>query len=233
MNEEILKKTYDFVKKYHGSDNSGHDFEHVKRVYQNSCTLLCEAEKCNEFVVKMCALLHDVDDRKLKTDGKNTLRFLSKLELEPEIIDKILVTIDAISFSKSGSNPQFKTEEAKILSDADKLDAIGAIGICRAVMFGTSHNTTLFDENVFPQKDLTKEEYKNLSRKENSTINHFFDKLLKLKNAMQTDIGRKEAQKRHNFMLDFLSHFFAEQNLDSWQNYLEEYLALQNQQCKK
>jgi len=227
-NVEIINKAYNFAKDYHSKDTSGHDFEHIKRVYANVCSLLNTKNTqtgCDEFIVKMSAILHDVDDRKLNTDGKNTLRFLESINLEKAKIEQILSTINSTSFSKSGCNPQFETNEMKILSDADKLDAIGAIGICRAIMFGVSKNRSLFDENIFPKSNLTKEEYKNLSRDENNTINHFFDKLLKLKNAMQTDAGKNEAQRRHVFMVDFLKQFFKEQNLENWQEYLENYLC--------
>lgn len=224
MTENILKQTYDFAKNYHLEECSGHDFEHIKRVYANSCLLLNETPEANDFIVKMSALLHDIDDHKLKTDGKNALRFLRNLNLEKELIDEILSTIDAIGFASSGSNPDFKTIEMKLLFDADKLDAIGAIGICRAILFGAWSNRPLFDENIFPKNNLSKEEYKNLSREENHTINHFFDKLLKLQNAMQTETGQKEALKRHDFMVAFLRQFFEEQNLKNWQEYLGNYL---------
>ncbi len=226
MKEVLLKKTYDFVKQHHAADNSGHDFFHIKRVYENACLLAENAPFVDDFIVKMSALLHDVDDYKLKTDGKSTFNFLQSLKLEDKIIDKILTTINAISFSKSGAKPDFETIEMKILSDADKLDAIGAIGICRTIMFGAQNHRPLFDENIFPQNNLSKEQYKDLNREENNSINHFFDKLLKLKEAMQTEVGKKEAQKRHNFMVKFLKQFFEEQNLPRWQSYLEDYLAL-------
>lgn len=233
MNSKIIDLAYDFAKKYHSQDNSGHDFEHIKRVYSNACLLLKQTPQCNEFVVKMSALLHDVDDRKFETDGNNTLKFLQTLSLEENIINQILDTINTISFSKSGANTSFSTVEMKLLSDADKLDAIGAIGICRTIMFGTSKNVTFFDENIFPQPNLTKAEYKNLIRTSNNTINHFFDKLLKLKDAMQTEIGKEEAQKRHDFMILFLEQFFQENNLPQWQKYLNQYLEDKLQACAK
>lgn len=226
MEAILLKQTYDFANKYHSQDCSGHDFEHIKRVYANVSLLLSEMPHCNVFVVKMSALLHDIDDHKLCTDGKNALRFLQGLKLERNVVDEILSTISAIGFSTSRSNPNFSTIEMKLLSDADKLDAIGAIGVCRTIMFGACHNTPLFNANIFPNENLSKDEYKNISREDNNSINHFFDKLLKLKNAMQTEIGKKEAQKRHDFMVTFLNQFFKEQNLEDWQNYLNNYLLL-------
>ena len=122
---DIINMTYKFAEEYHASDNSGHDFEHIKRVYANVNKLLESEKNANNFIAKMSALLHDVDDHKLNTDGKNTERFLRKIGLENKIIDQILETIGAISFSQSGCNPNFKTLEMKLLSDADKLDAWG------------------------------------------------------------------------------------------------------------
>lgn len=226
MTKDIIKKTYEFAKNYHSNDSSGHDFEHIERVYKNACLLLKEAPQADSFIVKMSALLHDVDDHKLNTDGQNTLRFLQSLDLEPKLIDNILKTIETISFSTSGSNPEFETIEMELLSDADKLDAIGAIGTCRAIIFGASKGRPLFDEAIFPKENLSKQEYKDLTRKENHTINHFFDKLLKLKKAMQTDMGKKEAQKRHAFMVTFLNQFFEEQNVTEWQNHLSNYIEI-------
>lgn len=103
------------------------------------------------------------------------------------------------------------------------MDAIGAIGICRTIIYGRANDLALFDENIFPKDNITLEEYKNQT-KENHSINHFFDKLLKIKHAMQTDAAKKEAKSRHDFLVRFLSQFFMEQNLDDWQKYLEDYL---------
>ena len=211
---EIINMTYKFAEEYHASDNSGHDFEHIKRVYANVNKLLESEKNANNFIVKMSALLHDVDDHKLNTDGKNTERFLRKIRIENKIIDKILETIGAISFSKSGCNPNFKTLEMKLLSDADKLDAMGAIGICRAICFGNSRQQPLFNSNEFPCAENNKKH----------VINHFFEKLLQLKKAMQTEVGKKEADSRHQFMVSFLYQFFEEQKQDDWKEYLKNYL---------
>ena len=214
MQENILNQTYQFASKYHSGDNSGHDFEHIKRVYANICKLLKEEKNANEFICRMSALLHDVDDHKMNTDGKVAERFLQSLNIDKSTIQTILETIDAISFSKSGANPNFKTLEMKLLSDADKLDAMGAIGICRALSFSVSRNQPLFNENEQPSPENNKKHM----------INHFFEKLLLLKGAMQTEVGRKEAEKRHQFMVEFLQQFFAEQNLNNWQDLLNNYI---------
>lgn len=214
MQEDILQKTYQFAQDHHLKDKSGHDFEHIKRVYANIHKLLEKETNANKFICKMSALLHDADDYKMNTDGKVAERFLHSLNLSQDTIQTILETIDAISFSKSGANPHFKTLEMKLLSDADKLDAMGAIGVCRAMNFGFSRNRPLFNENEFPSPENNKKH----------TINHFFEKLLLLKGAMQTEVGRKEAEKRHQFMIEFLQQFFAEQNLDNWQDFLNNYI---------
>lgn len=212
--EECLNKTYQFAKEYHQNDKSGHDFEHIKRVYANMNMLLENEPKANVFISKMSALLHDIDDHKMKTDGKVAERFLRSLDLDEDVILTILETVGAIGFSKSGAHPNFRTLEMKLLSDADKLDAMGAIGVCRALDFGFFYHQPLFNENEFPC----------LEDKDKHIINHFFEKLLLLKGAMQTEVGKKEAEQRHQFMVQFLQHFFAEQKLEEWQNFLNNYL---------
>lgn len=212
--QEILNKTYQFAEKYHSTDNSGHDFEHIKRVYANMNTLLKNEPEANPFICRMSALLHDVDDHKMHTDGKVAERFLQSTGLDKTRISAILETIDAISFSKSGANPHFDTLEMQLLSDADKLDAMGAIGICRALNYGFSYHQPLFKEDELPCQE----------NNEKHIINHFFAKLLLLKGAMQTAVGKKEAEKRHKFMIEFLQQFFAEQNLVIWQDFLERFL---------
>lgn len=220
----FIKKAFDFAQKYHGKDNTGHDFSHIERVYANICLLLKEAKKADPFISKMSALLHDVDDRKLNFGEKQVGKFLKKIKVPDAKIERILNTIDAIDFSTTGSSPHFDTLEQAILFDADKLDAIGSIGICRTIMYGSSKDMKLFDAEIFPKKNLTKEEYKKLDRKDYTTINHFFDKLLKLSAIMQTKAGKKEAAKRQKIMIQFLTEFFREQGQNKWIVYLEKYL---------
>lgn len=219
----LINATQKFVYAYHQSDNTGHDTHHVRRVYENACQLLKSTPQADAFIVQMSALLHDVDDHKLNTNGMVAQNFLKTLDLSDTLIQQIVQTISSISFSKSGSNPQFETWEQKVLSDADKLDAIGAIGICRAIQFGTAKQTPLFEPDIFPKENLTAQEYNDLTRKENTAINHFFDKLLRLKTAFCTSAGQAEAQKRHQTMVMFLTAFFEEQNLSNWLDYLEKF----------
>ena len=225
MNEnDTINQCMSFAKACHLSDHSGHDFEHILRVYQNACKLLEEETTANAFIVKAAALLHDVDDRKLNEGEKRLPAFLDSLNLPEQTKQAILKVTSTIDFSSTGSHPDFDTIEQAVVFDADKLDAIGAIGICRTILYGASKGRPLFDKNIFPNPNLTKEEYKDPNRKENTAINHFFDKLLKLPKIMQTPAGKKQASVRYQTMIDFLRAFFQEQNLSEWQNYLEEYL---------
>lgn len=228
MTDSMLSAIYAFARNYHSKDKSGHGFDHIRRVYENACALLEKEKKADAFIVKAAALLHDVDDHKLGGDGHRAQDFLQSLNLSADKINKILKVTKSVGFSESGSSPDFASIEQALVSDADKLDAMGAIGICRTLVFGASRGGEMFDEAVFPKENLSKEEYKNLNRKENNSINHFFDKLLKLKNAVKTEAAKDEAQKRHDYMVGFLREFFAEQNLSGWNDYLTEYLKKQN-----
>lgn len=216
MPDDVLQQTYNFALAYHQQDHTGHDFEHIQRVYVNICKLLEQEPLADSFICKMSALLHDVDDHKLNTDGNVAKRFLQSLKIKESVAQQILETIDAISFSKSGAHPKFKTLEMKLLSDADKLDAMGAIGICRALIYGAAKERPLFNATVFPDSQ------NNQAR--TYSINHFFDKLLRLKGAMQTKTGQQLAEERHQFMIQFLHQFFSEQELTDWHNYLDDYL---------
>ena len=125
----FIKRAFDFAQKCHGNDCTGHDFSHILRVYENVCLLLKESSKADAFIVKMSALLHDVDDRKLNFGDVRVEKFLNEINLPTNQTTQILDTINAISFSTTGTSPRFDTIEKAILFDADKLDAIGAIGI--------------------------------------------------------------------------------------------------------
>ncbi len=222
--EHIIDKTYEFAKNFHARDHSGHDFDHIKRVYFNAQKILETEPEADSFIVLMSALLHDIDDHKMGTDGNETQRFLSALDLDKQTIHKILSTVCAIGFSKSGAAPEFETLEQKIVSDADKLDAMGTMGILRTIQFSITINRPLFNRDIFPEENLTPAVYNDMNRATNTAINHFFDKLLKLKNALQTESGKALGQQRHAFMVDFLRHFFAENNCPDWQDYLTAYL---------
>ncbi len=224
----IIKKALAYAAECHGGDCSGHDFAHIERVLQNAERILADEPGADGLVVRLSAILHDVDDYKLGSDGERAKRFLAKNSVAEDVAQKVLEVIGAISFSKSGSSPQFETIEQKIVSDADKLDAMGAIGVCRTVMYSAATARPLFNAAEFPDENLTPEEYKSKNRRGNHAINHFFDKLLKLKGAMQTETGQKEAERRHKFMLLFLEEFFDEVKADDWQRYLQKAI---NESC--
>lgn len=220
---DIVEKALEFALTCHGGDCSGHDFEHIVRVLANAERILESETKANGEVVRLASILHDVDDYKLGSDGEKVQRFLQENEVNEDIAQSVLDVISAISFSKSGSHPQFEMLEQKIVSDADKLDAMGAIGVCRTVMYSTATGRALFNAEEFPNEHLTPEEYKNKNRKGNHSINHFFEKLLKLKGAMQTEAGKREAEYRHRFMVLFLQQFFTETSAKKWIEYLQKF----------
>lgn len=220
--DDIISKALGYAQVCHGGDCSGHDFEHILRVLANAERILTEEAGADPLVVRLAAILHDVDDYKLGSDGMRVQKFLQENNVAEDVGAKVLEVIGAISFSKSGSVPQFEMIEQKIVSDADKLDAMGAIGVCRTVMYSAATGRPLFNAAEFPDENLTQEEYKNKDRKGNHSINHFFDKLLKLKGAMQTEAGRREAKRRHEFMVLFLEEFFNELGATQWVDYLQK-----------
>lgn len=218
--DDIISRALDYAKTCHDGDCSGHDFEHILRVLKNAERILAEETGADSLVVRLAAILHDVDDYKLGSDGMRVQKFLQENNVEKDVREKVLEVIWAISFSKSGCSPQFEMIEQKIVSDADKLDAMGAIGVCRTVMYSAATGYQLFNAVEFPDENLTSEEYKNKNRKANHSINHFFDKLLKLKGAMQTETGKRESERRHKFMVLFLEEFFEETGAVKWLEYL-------------
>lgn len=218
----MLEKTYQFVKQITEKESSGHGVDHIERVYHNAEKILSYEKEADAFVVLMAALLHDVDDYKINPDGQRANNFLHTLNLPENKIQQILTTIDAIGFSKSGANPKFDTLEQMVLSDADKLDAIGAIGICRTIAYNTAKHRPLFKPDFFPDENQTLEQYK---QAQDPCINHFFDKLLKLKNTMQTQTAKKMAQERHDFLVAFLREFFTEMGTPQWSEYLDGWLT--------
>ncbi len=207
--KKIIKKTLEFVKK-NSETESSHDFWHVYRVWKMSERIL-EKESCDEFVVELAALLHDIGDWKFN-DGKEkgdeiAREWLEKNNVNKEAIDKVCEIIVNVSFKGAKVKSKMTTKEAMIVQDADRLDAIGAIGIARAFAYGGYKKRPMYDPNIKPKLHNSFEEYK----KSNSpTINHFYEKLLLLKNLMNTETARKIAQERHQFMEEFLNRFFKE-----------------------
>lgn len=208
---QIINNTIVFVKDKLTNAESGHDWFHIERVYKNAL-LIAEEEECDLTVVKLAALLHDIADSKFhggdESVGPKTARtFLESQNVSEAIISHVIAIIENISFKGGNFEKDFHSKELEIVQDADRLDAIGAIGIARAFNYGGFKNRPLYNPNIQPKLNMSKEVYKN---SEAPTINHFYEKLLLLKDKMNTETGKKLAKKRHDFMISFLSQFYTE-----------------------
>lgn len=208
--ELIVKQTMNFVKDKLKQEGSGHDWYHIERVYNMSKYIL-KHEDADDFIVEMTSLLHDIDDWKFSDDNKsNTYTveiFLKSVGVSNECISKIVNIIKTMSYKGGIVDSTQETVEGMIVQDADRLDAIGAIGIARTFTYGGYKNNLIYDPNIKPIEFTSLDEVKN---KENTTINHFYEKLLKLKDLMNTRTAQKIAQQRHEFMVSFLNEFYYE-----------------------
>lgn len=207
----IIDQTILFVKETLSGAEAGHDWFHIERVFFNA-QHLNETEKGDELVVALAALLHDIADSKFNNGDEEigpriAGNFLNSLGLEPAIITHVQQIIKNLSYKASLGEINFQSKELDIVQDADRLDAIGAIGIARAFTYGGYKNRVLYDPEIAPNLHMSKEEYKNSTT---PTINHFYEKLLKLKDLMKTESGKKIAAERHGFMLLYLDHFYKE-----------------------
>lgn len=209
--ESVIEQTIAFVKQTLANAEGGHDWWHIQRVWQLSRTI-ATVEKASLFVVELGALLHDIADSKFH-DGNEDLgaqkarEFLSALKVDEATIEHVVQIIDNISFKGGKEAQKFKSIELDIVQDADRLDAIGAIGIARTFNYGGFKNRELYNPDIKPNLQMTKEEYKNSTA---PTINHFYEKLLLLKDRMNTETGRNMAEYRHLFMEAFLEEFYRE-----------------------
>ena len=208
---EIIVKTIAFVKEQLVGAEGGHDWFHIERVYKNAM-LIGGDEQCDLTTVQLAALLHDIADSKFhdgdETIGPKTARaFLETIAVSEEVIDHVVKIIENISFKGGKVARDFSSIELDVVQDADRLDAIGAIGIARAFNYGGFKNRALYDPNIAPNTTMTKEEYKSNNA---PTLNHFYEKLLLLKDKMNTVSGKKIAQERHRYMEGFLAQFYAE-----------------------
>ncbi|WP_177761268.1 HD domain-containing protein [Flavobacterium sp. I3-2] len=206
-----IEQTISFVKQELQNAESGHDWFHIERVYKNALNII-EKEDANKEVVLYAALLHDIADSKFhqgdETVGpKKAASFLESISVNPEIIDHVVKIIENISFKGGNFQRNFNSIELNIVQDADRLDAIGAIGIARTFNYGGFKNNSIHDPEMAPKMNMAKEEYKN---HKGTTINHFYEKLLLLKDLMNTETGKEIAKQRHDFMLLFLSQFYSE-----------------------
>jgi uncharacterized protein len=207
----LIDKTIAFVKEKLDNAEGGHDWFHIERVYKNSI-LIAQEEDCDLTVVKLGALLHDIADSKFhdgdETIGPKTARaFLESENVFEETINHVINIIENISFKGGNFENKFCSKELEIVQDADRLDAIGAIGIARTFNYGGFKNRALYNPSIPPNLNMSKEEYKNSN---SPTLNHFYEKLLLLKDKMNTATGKKIALERHKYMENFLSQFYAE-----------------------
>lgn len=206
-----IDQTITFVKKELEGAEAGHDWFHIQRVYNNALNIL-KTEQANEEVVILGTLLHDIADSKFhngdETIGpKKAMDFMTSININDEVKDHVVKIIENISFKGGNFNRTFHSKELQIVQDADRLDAIGAIGIARTFNYGGYKNNGLYDPEIQPKLKMTKEEYKN---HKGTTINHFYEKLLLLKDLMNTETGKKLAENRHQYMQGFLEQFYNE-----------------------
>ena len=209
MHKEIIDRAAAYAREKFENEYSGHDWFHTLRVFRTA-TRLADAEGADVVTVQLAALLHDVDDRKLSPetyeDKANAREFLSENNVDAGKIEGICRIIGEISFAE---NRVPSTLEGKCVQDADRLDAIGAIGIARAFAYGGNHNRLMYHPDVKPNLNMSKEEYVN---SKSTTVNHFYEKLFKLTDMMNTDTAKAIAREREEFMRGFLAEF-----MDEWE----------------
>ncbi len=209
--QHIIAKTIAFVKETLATAEAGHDWFHIERVYKTA-QKINQKEKADELIVALAALLHDIADSKFNNGDeeigpRKAGEFLEHIGVDTEVINEVKLIIKNLSFKASLGEINYSSKELNVVQDADRLDAIGAIGIARAFTYGGFKNRVLYDPEIKPNLNMSKEEYKNTTA---PTINHFYEKLLLLKDLMKTPTGKAMAQKRHEFMLSYLSQFYAE-----------------------
>jgi uncharacterized protein len=211
-NKDIIETTKTYVRTSLKDAEGGHDWFHILRVYHNALHI-SKGENVDTLVVALGALLHDIADSKFH-DGDDTIgpklarEFLFKHNVDSLVIEHVIKIIENISFNKSlEEGEKFTSPELDVVQDADRLDAIGAIGIARCFNYGGFKNRALFDPSIKPNMTMTKEEYK---KSTSPTINHFYEKLLLLSDKMNTKTGKRIAKQRHQFMEQYLDQFYAE-----------------------
>ena len=216
MNKEvIIENTILFVKKELKNAEGGHDWFHIERVFKNAI-LISKEEEVDGFIVSLGALLHDIADPKFYNGDETIGPKIASEFLKNQLVDKktIIHVINIIKFisyknSLSKTGEKFTSKELEVVQDADRLDAIGAIGIARCFNYGGFKNRALYNPAIIPNLEMSKEEYKNSTA---PTINHFYEKLLLLKDKMNTETGKKIAENRHEYMEQFLDQFYNEWN---------------------
>jgi len=210
-NEQVITETINFVKQTLNNAEGGHDWWHIHRVWVNA-KKIAEDEPCDKFIVELAALLHDIADSKFHNGdeevGPATAgKFLRGLGVDESTVNHVQQIIRHISFKGSFDGAKFSSPELSVVQDADRLDAIGAIGIARTFSYGGFKGREIYNPEIVPNLNMSKEEYKNSAT---PSINHFYEKLLLLKDKMNTPTGKKLAQQRHEFMEAYLNQFYLE-----------------------
>lgn len=210
--QEVIQKTVDFLKQKFEKEPSGHEWWHLYRVWQNAKHIGKSYPQANMYIVQLAALLHDIADWKFSGDfyasSKAAAEWLRPLNVSEEVISEIGVIIDNVSFKGAAEAKMKVSIEGQIVQDADRLDALGAIGISRALTYGGYKQIPLYVPDKKPKLNMSMAEYKNHT--DGSTINHFYEKLLLLKDLLHTDAARSIAEARHKYMQGFLDQFFKE-----------------------
>ncbi|MFH1072483.1 MAG: HD domain-containing protein [Nanoarchaeota archaeon] len=209
--ESVIRNTAEYVRKEMEGEGTGHDWWHVYRVWRTS-TYIAKEEHADLFIVQLGALLHDIADWKFNDEAAGaqvTRKWLASLHVEKEVISSVCQIVQDISFKGAGVTSNISTLEGKIVQDADRLDALGAIGIARAFAYGGYKRREIYNPNIKPERHETFEQYK---KGTGSTINHFYEKLLLLKDLMNTETGRRMAEERHRYMEEYLDRFYREWN---------------------
>ncbi|MBS1623318.1 MAG: HD domain-containing protein [Bacteroidetes bacterium] len=209
--QQKINETADYVKATLATAEGGHDWHHIYRVWRTAKEIASH-ESCDTYVVELAALLHDIADSKFhggdeEIGPQRAEAWLRSISVEEDVIAHVIRIIRNISYKGGKTERTFHSIELDVTQDADRLDAIGAIGIARAFNYGGYKGRALYDPDVAPDLHMTKEQYKNSSA---PTINHFYEKLLLLKDRMNTSTGKAMAQKRHDFMINYLEQFYEE-----------------------
>lgn len=212
-NKDIVEAVAKMVQKKFEDEASGHDWWHIYRVWQTAKSI-SKIEKADLFIVELGALLHDIADWKfnsgdLTAGGKEAEKILLLFNIDQNTIQRVKDIIDQVSFKGDAIETPMSSIEGKIVQDADRLDAIGAIGIARTFAYGGNKGRPMYSPNIKPQLNQTFESYKNSTA---PTINHFYEKLLLLKDRMNTQTGKSMAEQRHLFMETYLKQFYDEWN---------------------
>jgi len=210
METEIIQKTVEYVRREFQDDSSGHDWWHIQRVWKNAVQI-AKIEGADLFTVELAALLHDLDDWKLSPDGGDTPEraeaWLEQMGVAAEVSSHVCLIITQLSFKGAGVENKISTLEGRIVQDADRLDAIGAVGIARAFAYGGHKGRAMYDPARPPELHQSFEQYKN-SR--SASLNHFYEKLFLLKDLMNTPTARRIAEERHAYMEGFVERFLLE-----------------------